>query len=97
MSTNVFPTIDEKLTELAKAMNLFGPMMKKLKTMVYDLAEDTVRAEIHEQIAQGYDKLQQKFKIKGAGVLETERKKKDKEDEFGFLLKAGGWKKIKNI
>jgi hypothetical protein len=93
VSTNVFPTIDEKLTELAKAMNLFGPMMKKLKTMVYDLAEDTVRAEIHEQIAQGYDKLQQKFKIKGAGVLETERKKKDKEDEFGFLLKAGGWKK----
>jgi hypothetical protein len=36
---DVFPLIEEKVTMLGKEVGLFGPMMKKLKGLVFDLAE----------------------------------------------------------
>jgi Ca2+-binding EF-hand superfamily protein len=93
VSRLVFPEIAHRLEHLG----LVGPLANKVKTMVFDLAEDTVRAQIHELVLSTYDKMEDKMRLPGCSIDEKILTKKESklsaEDEFGFLLTEGGWKK----
>eukprot|EP01052_Picozoa_sp_SAG31_P015525 SAG31_NODE_1000_length_10456_cov_3.588394_6_plen_357_part_00 len=94
VTTVVFPEIDQRV----KALNLVGPIATKVKTLVYDMAEDIVRGQIYENVVAAYDKIEQVMKVPGCDVeIETHPKKAVAEDEFGWLIAQGGWKRERQM
>eukprot|EP01046_Picozoa_sp_COSAG06_P022160 COSAG06_NODE_1701_length_8674_cov_30.790904_1_plen_1199_part_10 len=95
----VFPMLDQKLS----ALGLIGPVAKKVKGFVYDQVEDKLRMLIHNQVVELYDNLSSSMQIPGCGVKREGGDGKkgfhdaQEEDEFGWIVKKGGWDKEKQL
>jgi Ca2+-binding EF-hand superfamily protein len=90
MTIAVYPTVAKRLHDL----NLVGPIASKVRTIVYQMLEDIVRSTVFDQIATAFGKIEVNMRVQGCGVVdEMLSKKKEAEDEFGWLVKQGGWKK----
>eukprot|EP01052_Picozoa_sp_SAG31_P018413 SAG31_NODE_1303_length_8898_cov_11.100693_3_plen_131_part_00 len=83
--------INRRLDEL----DLIGPILTKVRGLIYDMAEDIVRRTVFDMIATAYGRVEVSLAIPGCGVELQKLRKKDMEDEFGWLLGggAGGWLK----
>eukprot|EP01043_Picozoa_sp_COSAG02_P073924 COSAG02_NODE_14577_length_1258_cov_1.221743_1_plen_313_part_10 len=91
LKESVFPEIESRLTDIG----IRGPLAGKVRELVYDTVEDLTRAQIYDMIATAYGKLESKLAVPGCSVAPEPRLnlKKEKEDEFGWPLAEGGWKK----
>eukprot|EP01052_Picozoa_sp_SAG31_P015524 SAG31_NODE_1000_length_10456_cov_3.588394_5_plen_973_part_00 len=88
---NVYPLIDDLMS---KNRQLRGPLAKKVKLMVYDIAEATLRKRVHVQVHEAYDDLLSQSVPDGMG-LRSEDGDEREEDEYGFLVCEGGYKAFK--
>jgi hypothetical protein len=87
----IFPKIDEAIDKHKK---IRGPIAKKVKGVVYDLAEGGVRKKVQAQITASFSDLSAKLAPDGAAVAPEEGEEQE-EDDFGFLVSEGGYKKFK--
>eukprot|EP01046_Picozoa_sp_COSAG06_P010861 COSAG06_NODE_605_length_13878_cov_13.424995_3_plen_3355_part_00 len=66
---------------------------KKIRELVFGMAEELVRKMIHGQVTGPFGKLLKRMALPGLGSKKPE--KEVPEDKFGFAVKAGGYKKYK--
>ena len=79
LTVHIFPEIEKRLNLL----DLYGPILRKVRTFVYDMLEDITRSTIYDQIATAYGKLQVTLTVPGCEVLvEKISKRASAEDEL---------------
>eukprot|EP01048_Picozoa_sp_COSAG05_P002684 COSAG05_NODE_114_length_18068_cov_60.696422_4_plen_948_part_00 len=93
LTVAVYPEIEKRLRDVADEANLVGPVMKKVRRFVYEMVEEILRAQVYDNVATAFGKLEVSLRVPGCSVLvEKIVKRAEAEDEFGWLIKDGGWK-----
>merc|ERR1711871_892127 len=72
------------------------PMDSKanVRTEALDVAEETIRKVVHQQVLDSYKRVSKMMKVDGCGVVK-ERGSLSQEDAFGFLTATGGFSEHK--
>jgi hypothetical protein len=88
--------LDPLLAAKVEALPLppFGGIKQKVLAVVLELAEGTVRKQVHDRVLEVYAALTAKA-TEGAAVA-AEKGTEKEEDEFGFLVSEGGYEKFKS-